>query len=157
MGRRGPAPKPTVLNDLAGNPGKRKKNTKEPKPAAGNLVAPIHLSAEARAEWDRLVGLFADLKLLTNIDADALAMYVDTYARWTEATKALAKDGMIVYTDNGFPIQSPYLSIVNQALRTMQKFLAEFGMTPASRTRLQVADEPNEDPFDAFVGQRQRS
>ena len=154
MGRRGPAPKPTVLNELAGNPGHRKKNTKEPKPASDKMAAPLFLSAEARAEWDRLVGLFADLKLLTNIDTDALAMYCDTYARWMQATRALAKDGMIVYTPNGFPVQSPYIGIVNQSLRTMQKFLAEFGMTPASRTRIQVPQEPEDDPFDAFVNSR---
>lgn len=157
MGRRGPAPKPTVLNDLAGNPGKRKKNTREPKPATDNLVAPDHLAPAAKAEWDRLVALFADLKLLTNVDADALAMYADTYARWAEATSRLAKEGMIVYTENGFPIQSPYLSIVNQTMKVMQKFLAEFGMTPASRTRLQVVDEPEDDPFDAFVNKKKHS
>lgn len=157
MGRRGPAPKPTVLNDLAGNPSKRKKNTREPKPASNNLVAPDHLSLEAKAEWDRLVALFADLKLLTNVDADALAMYADTYARWAEATRRLAKEGMIVYTENGFPIQSPYLSIVNQTMKVMQKFLAEFGMTPASRTRLQVPEEPEDDPFETFVSKKKRS
>ena len=157
MGRRGPAPKPTVLNDLAGNPSKRKKNTREPKPASNNLVAPDHLSPAAKAEWDRLVALFTDLKLLTNVDADALAMYADTYARWAEATSILSKQGMIVYTENGFPIQSPYLSIVNQTMKVMQKFLAEFGMTPASRTRLQVPEEPEDDPFESFVNKKKRS
>ncbi len=35
MGQRGPAPKPTALRILEGNPGKRPLNASEPRPRAG--------------------------------------------------------------------------------------------------------------------------
>ena len=42
----------------------------------------------------------------------------------------------------GFPILSPYWTIANNAMRQMLAFLTEFGMTPASRTRIETGEPP---------------
>ena len=94
------------------------------------------------------------MRLLTSVDADALAMYCETYAQWVKASGELAKNGMIVNTENGFPVLSPYVSIANQCLKTMKGLLTEFGMTPASRSRLRAPEEMPEDPFDEFLQRR---
>ena len=154
MGARGPAPKPTALKALAGNPGKRALNTREPKPRTQKPKMPAHLNEAARVEWKRLARELATMRILTSADADALAMYCETYVRWVEASKALADGGMVTVTENGYPILSPYISIVNQCLRTMKTLLTEFGMTPASRSRIQVPEGKAEDPFDDFLNRR---
>jgi P27 family predicted phage terminase small subunit len=151
MGTRGPAPKPTALKKLAGNPGKRALNNAEPKPREGRPRMPAHMGDVAAKEWKRLVKDLTAMGVLTSIDADALAMYCDTYARWVEASRALNTDGMIIFTEKGYPIQSPYLSIINQCIKTMQALLQQFGMTPASRTRLQAPETKDDDPFDEFI------
>jgi hypothetical protein len=45
------------------------------------------------------------------------------------------------------------VGIANTSLDQMRKFLVEFGMTPASRSRLSVADgdDKNEDAFETFM------
>jgi phage terminase small subunit len=43
MGLRGPAPKPTAIKRLEGNPGKRKLNEMEPKMTVGVPECPDHL------------------------------------------------------------------------------------------------------------------
>ena len=72
MGRRGPAPKPTALKRLQGNPGKRALNDSEPRPTATMPRCPTHLQGEARAEWRRVARGLHDAGLLTQIDRAAL-------------------------------------------------------------------------------------
>lgn len=151
MGRR---PKPTALKELAGNPGKRPLNKAEPRPRTRRPKMPSHLSTEAQAEWRRITRELKAMNLLSSADADAIAMYADAYARWVEASAAVRTKGMVVLTDNGFPVQSPYIGIINTCWRTMQKLLIEFGMTPAARSRIQVPEAAADDPFDEFLRQR---
>jgi phage terminase small subunit len=82
MGRRGPAPKPTALKLLQGNPGKRAINGREPKPKTGMPRCPDWLDEEAKACWKRIVPQLNGMGVLTLIDADALANYCDTWSRW---------------------------------------------------------------------------
>ncbi len=65
MGRRGPAPKPTVLVLMEGNRGKRPINKREPKPDEFRHKPPEHLDAQAKKEWNRLVPILTRMKVLT--------------------------------------------------------------------------------------------
>ena len=133
----GRKPVPTSLKLLHGNPGKRKINSAEPKPT-GVPSCPKHLSKVAKAEWKRISAELITLGLLTSVDRAALAAYCAAYARWAEAEEKLQQFGTVIKTKNGNPVQSPFVGVANRALELMHKFLTEFGMTPASRTRLQV-------------------
>jgi P27 family predicted phage terminase small subunit len=150
----GPPPKPTHLKLVTGNPGRRPLNKREPKPAAGVPSVPAHLSAPAKAEWRRISRALAKMGILTGIDRAALGAYCQAYADWTEAEKELAANGRVINTPGktktktakdgsvteettgGYPVQSPWLPIRNRALELMHKFLTEFGLTPASRSRI---------------------
>lgn len=142
----GPAPKPTVVKKLAGNPGKRRLNATEPHPPvpAGTPYAPRFLNAEASAEWRRLVGILIDLGLYTEVDRAALAMYCQAWGRWVVAEKAVAKDGEILKSDEGGQYQNPWRYAANKAQDQMRKMLAEFGLTPSSRARLSAPAAPDE-------------
>lgn len=137
----GRRPKPTALKVLEGNAGKRKLNSDEPKPA-GIPTCPSHLSKEARKEWKRISKELVTCGLLTSVDRAALAAYCSAYARWVDAESKVQQHGLVVKSPSGFPIQNPYVGIANTALDHMRKFLIEFGMTPASRSRLQITVTP---------------
>ena len=54
---------------------------------------------------------------------------------------------------NGFPVQSPYLAVANRALEQMRSFLNDFGMTPASRSRVSAMPaDPPDDEFERSFG-----
>jgi len=72
MAMRGPAPKPTALNKLLGNPGKRKLNEAQPVPRAGIPEYPDHLGEIAQKEWQRLVEILLAMRVLTEADYIAL-------------------------------------------------------------------------------------
>ena len=151
---RGRKPKPTLLKTLEGNPGKRPLNDREPVPPDGIPDCPDFLTNEARAEWFRTAKVLKEMQLLTLADRAALAAYCTAYGRWVEAEKQVQKYGTIVKSPKqGFPMKSPYLTVADQSMEMMRKFLVEFGLTPSSRSRIKVpAGGHGADEFELFVG-----
>jgi P27 family predicted phage terminase small subunit len=145
---RGRRPKPTRLKALTGNPGKRRLNRDEPRPEPSVPDCPPELGEVARREWDRLVGQLGSLRMLTQLDRAALAAYCGAYALWLEATEAIQKFGIMVKSPQGFPIQSPYVSIANRQAEIMMRIAGEFGFTPASRSRISLPSPGEPTLFD---------
>jgi P27 family predicted phage terminase small subunit len=144
----GRRPKPTKLKLLQGTQRSDRVNRQEPDPKSEIPSCPKHIQGESRREWKRITKELGALGLLTKVDRAAIAAYCDAYGRWTEALGKLHEKGLLVKAPSGYPILNPYLSIINSALDQMRKFLTEFGMTPSSRTRINVAQK-NEDKDDA--------
>jgi P27 family predicted phage terminase small subunit len=86
--------------------------------------------------------------MLTNLDRGALAAYCTAYALWAEANEALQKYGVMIKSPQGFPIQSPYLSIATRQSEIMMRIASEFGFTPASRSRISTPAPPGPSLFD---------
>lgn len=137
---RGRKPKPTALKRAAGNPGKRALNDAEPEPPAGLPTCPPHLNDIAREEWTRVAQALHDMGVLTVMDRAGLAAYCQAYGRWVEAEERLRLGPSLVKTPSGHVQQSPWMGIANKQLELMSRYMIEFGMTPASRSRLTVAD-----------------
>ncbi len=134
----GRKPKPTALKELEGNPGKRKLNRSEPKPAKGIPPCPDWLLPEAKMEWNRLAENLGQLGVLTNVDMAAFAAYCQSYARWKEAQEHIDKDGSTFETDKGYQQQTPWVGIANTNQKLMLQAASEFGLTPSSRSRIVV-------------------
>lgn len=160
----GRKPKPTKLKELEGNPGKRPFNQNEPQPQPCIPTCPRHLTPTARKEWHRIAPILEQLGLLTQIDRAALAAYCQNYGRWVEAENEINKlrkiaPGKLPYlykTTNGNLITSPLLVVANKAMEQMYKFLAEFGLTPATRSRITRGGDGSgsDDPLDKFLNTR---
>jgi P27 family predicted phage terminase small subunit len=175
----GPAPKPSKLKTLEGNPGKRQLAANEPQPQPAMTNCPPFLKGAGRQEWKRISFELYQLGLLTKIDRAALTGYCSSWGLYADAEKELARlrreyrdmakqrkkhpnikmpsNGMVSITSNGNVIMEPLLSVRKQALEQMHKFLTEFGMTPASRGRIEVDKvRKTNDPMEAFMDHGQR-
>ena len=137
---RGRKPKPTKLKRLAGNPGKRQLNENEARIPLAIPTCPSHLLGEGRREWKRMSEALYSAGLLTEVDRAALAGYCQAWARWVKAEKVLTKRGEVVMGVNGTLKVSPWHSVAKNAKEEMRKFLIEFGMSPASRSRVKAVD-----------------
>ena len=144
MGKRGPAPKPTALRVLEGNPGKRPLNDREPKPKRERVECPPELSPGARAEWDRIIDELDRLGLITTLDRAALAAYCQHWGYFVTANQNLQKYGDVLKSPNGCVIVSPYVGIMNRASEMMYRYAKEFGFTPSSRTQVSAGKTPEE-------------
>lgn len=143
-------PKPTALKVLQGNPGGRSLNMNEPKPAVRIPEPPEELSPDARKEWNRLTPYLLRMGLISDADRAAFSAYCQSYGRWIEAERYLRDEGEIIVTDKGNLVQNPRLWVSNKAFEQMYKLLADFGLTPSSRSKLQVG-APVEDEMDEFM------
>lgn len=139
MAQRGRKPKPTAIKELEGNPGKRPLNQHEPKPKGKAPPCPAWLLPEAKKEWRRMAKQLEGLGLLTEVDMTAFSGYCQAYARWREAEEYITKNGATVKTASGYLQQVPQVAIATNYLKLLNRFCAEFGLTPSARSRI-VAD-----------------
>ena len=151
MARPGRRPLPTLLKAQKGTLRVDRQNGDEPQPKAEVPRCPEHLQGDAKKEWRRMSRDLVKMGLLARIDRGALALYCQAWGRWVDAEQALVKYGVIVKSPNGFPVQSPYLSIANKAMAQMRMLLTEFGMSPSSRARVHAEPQPREDPFETLL------
>ncbi len=145
MGR---SPKPTVLKILKGTDQACRVRDDEPQPDSDNIQKPPNLSERAHKYWDQLIGLLTDARMLTNVDAYAFAALCEEAGIYFEASEQVQKTGLIVKGKNGYPVQSPYLRIMNQSQGHMRKWFIEFGMTPSARTRVGTNGKKAVNEFD---------
>jgi P27 family predicted phage terminase small subunit len=142
----GPAPTPTKLVLLRGNPGhkaKRLLSGPEPEVPPECPDPPSLLSPYAQDEWWRTAPSLHVLGLLSALDAMALAAYCQSYARWREAEEALARvadrdehmRGLLIKTEGGAR-RNPLVKLAADAADQMLTFASEFGLTPVARARL---------------------
>lgn len=153
MGKRGPAPKPTSLKKLQGNPGKRALPAGEPQPHVGERTpsVPAWLDDEAKAIWRRYARTLWEMRLLTEVDVEAFASLCEAMALYHTAVEKIQEEGAVQETKNGYTAQSGWMTVRNTALNDMQRLMKEFGMTPSSRAGLNLEPEQQEDDIGSFL------
>jgi len=125
----GPAPTPTTLKVLRGNPGKRPLPTTEPTPRGGEPSCPAWLPVEAKKEWRRIMAGARGIGLFTLDDRTALSQYCVTYAIWREAVEVLTSEG-----GPGKATRRRVQDVIDLG-RQMSMAMQQCGLTPASRSR----------------------
>jgi phage terminase small subunit len=167
MGLRGPAPKPTAIRIMNGNPSRRALPENEPQYTIGVPERPKGMSAGARRVWDDLVAEMASSGVLRLVDAGALAMLCEDTAMLETLRKGLAemaseinkqakKQGKSVV---GGPMVHLSRTIEGRrTLATIRELTAqvivqrrEFGLTPGSNSRVAGSATGTIDPLEAAL------
>jgi len=147
MAKPGPKTQPTQLKILRGNPGKRALPKNEPQPTHGFGPCPEHLTEMAKQAWEMFAADLESAGVGTALDATALELLCTSYALYREAAEQVAKYGPCWVKANGDGLPSikfsPHSGIMERERKTIRALLAEFGMTPSSRTGLAM-DKPPE-------------
>lgn len=100
---------------------------------------PSHLSQDELACWNEVVQLLAARNILDAADADAIAVYCTAKVHYLKAKQEMETLGVIIQSKQGY-IKNPASSVVNESVRTMTQFFAQFGMTPSARAALKQSD-----------------
>lgn len=163
MGQRGPKPQSNVIKLLRGNPGRRTLDLSDGvQPEVAVPDVPAHLSFDARKEWRRITVELESVGLISRLDRAALAIYCQTWGRLVLAEKALAakqkqakEDGLdeadAVFTQQtptGFVRESALFRVVGKLQQDCDRYLASFGMSPSSRSRVKASVKRHGDPFE---------
>lgn len=148
MGRRGPAPTPTVLRVLRGNPGRRALNADEPTPpgiqADSELATcPKWLTGEAKRLWERVAPGAIASGLLTVVDLPAFEALCQSYARWREYERLTGKNLELA-------IAKGYRNQAVKERNLMMQIGGRFGFDPSSRSNVKATPPKAQSPADAF-------
>jgi P27 family predicted phage terminase small subunit len=160
----GRTPKPTKMKALMGNPGRRPLNGNEPTADEGVPDMPQGLSPAAEQEWHRIVPILKKMRVLTVAYGAALAGYCQAYARWLEAEGDIAEHGSIIeepiirrHRNEEDEIagykrkKNPAVAIANESLKMLRSFLSDFGLSPASLSKV-TENAEEEQELDDILG-----
>lgn len=158
MAGSGRKPTPTALKLVKGNPGKRAVNKKEAKVDLAQPTPPAFLCDDGKVEWGRVIDKLYSAGLMTELDRAVLAAYCQSYGRWAQAERALARmaekdplnSALMVKTTNGNAVQNPLVGTANKAQADMVRYALEFGMSPSSRSKVNAT--PDDHKKDALAG-----
>lgn len=151
MGARGPKPTPTPILNMRGSwRGKAREKEGEPKPVAGRPKCPSWLDDDAKACWKSIVPLLESMGVLDKIGGKALTRYCRFWSRWKKAEEFIQKHGECypIKDEHGklrYMQQFPQVSISNQLAQRLAGLEADFGMTPAARSRIRI-EKKNDKP-----------
>lgn len=93
---------------------------------------PEHLDADACTKWQELVGSLPDQEQGT---LDALSAYCQAWSRMVAAERRVAELGTVTKSPTGFPVQNPFLSILQAERRALRQWAVELRLTPAARAK----------------------
>lgn len=150
MGKRGPAPEPSTLKDMKGNPGKRAQNKSEPE-ATGTPRCPNHLGSYGKAVWKRIAESMPD-SLYAQADRELLAAYCAAADLHKRAVEAIKDEGEVAIGESGQPYQNPWVGIQNKQAQLMATLGTRLGLDPAARTSIQMPKENPKSKFGDLVG-----
>jgi P27 family predicted phage terminase small subunit len=138
---RGRKPAPTALKLVKGEQ-KSRINNDEPQPEDGVPQCPSLLPA-VREVWDYTVAQLRTMRVLTMADRDMLAAYCEAVVMHREASRIIARDGMLLHDGNG-AYKNPATLLQREAANAIKAFGTEFGLSPSARTRIKVGDQQPE-------------
>lgn len=148
---------PDHLKVVRGTDRADRRNDAAPQPERERPSAPAHLSEIGREMWGYVVKLTDDAGVLTELDALAVEQLVEAYADWREARDIVQCEGTHYETENasGGKMIRPHPAVAMRAdaARRFHSLMAEFGLTPASRSKVSArGDDGKEDPADSYFG-----
>ena len=138
---------PDKVHWLKGNPSKKALGQSGGVSAITELPkCPAHIKGTARKHYNELGEQLLRYGLVTSLDVGSLALAAIAYGDWVEARKEIERRdkevktplaGYIARTPKGYEVMSVPLQIANAAEARYWKAVAEFGLSPSSRSRVQ--------------------
>ena len=159
MGKRGPAPTPTIKLLERGSTVPGRRGGGEPEPKLGRPEPPAGMSESERAIYDQVCDVAERMGVLSVSDGFPLERYANMLIRWRASTQWIRengecypiyqtdKDGNVCIGPDGEPLirymqQSPQVSIVKSLNAALLRIEQEFGLTPSARTNIRIDTKP---------------
>jgi P27 family predicted phage terminase small subunit len=144
--------KPTSQKALGGTLQPSRTNKNEPMPEVYLPTPPAWLSERAKQYWGEIGNVLLAMKLTTVADGPALQLLTEALAEWAEAREFVTREGFTysTFTKQGDEMHRPYpqVAIASDAWRRAMTMLTQFGLTPASRSKVSaLGGDDGKDPF----------
>jgi P27 family predicted phage terminase small subunit len=136
VGRKGEHPNLKLLNGRTSTTDSGGREVPAPPPfQRGMPVKPEDMSEDAAWLWDQVIEQMRTTGILKPIDAPALEVICETFARWREAVRFRKERALLGHNSQGI-VAAPWVGIEERASREFRAWCAEFGFTPAAENNL---------------------
>ncbi|GKX34654.1 MAG: terminase [Rhizobiaceae bacterium MnEN-MB40S] len=98
-------------------------------------ATPSWMSADARAEWKRIMPRLIGDRIITRADLAGVENYCVATGRVREIER--------IFRDKGF--QKQLFAPLDKSMQTARQLAAEYGLTPVSRSRVATGDDNDDD------------
>jgi P27 family predicted phage terminase small subunit len=160
MGKRGPAKQPTILRYIRGNPSKEGFDGREPVPPPADETPPESLDGIALQKWQETVPKLKAMGVFTEADRGTWERYCIEYEMWRMAREKVRKFGDVMTFKPKAEGEVPYMQVspfASQMMRYAASLLRiemQFGLTPSSRSQVQIHGSADDDPLETFIAKR---
>lgn len=135
---------------------------REPSYDVGEPPIPEHVSIDpyALAAWRSFADRLIEARVLTKAHAEPLALLCDAWARYRRASEEWAhyEYAQVVeveivkgHVTTKRLVPNPLVQIVAAYAEQVKKLLGEFGLTPATSSKVKTIADTTADPFEAFL------
>ena len=130
---KGRRPKPAIVKQFRGNPGKRPIPKTEPQPPAARVVRPAELSRVAVVVWNVLAPLAIEMGTLTASDVYAFRTLCELQGTLDLVSAQKDADAFRLFTTRGMV---DVIRLERQYATALRPYYAMFGLDPADRSRI---------------------
>ena len=114
--------------------------------------APEFLDDGGKRAWSHYGRLFIKEGLLTALDLPMFEAWCIYYSKRDEASRAVNETGTVVKAGGiGNPYISPFLGVISMCNKAMHQIAIEFGLSPASRTKVQTLNPAQQSLFGDWI------
>ena len=153
--KNGPKPEPSNMKVLKGTERPCRVNKNEPQLPIERSIVPKWLSEQAKEAYLQLSDVLVGMQVLTKADRLALEMLCDAYATYRKATEFVQQNGLTyeMVTKSGDIMHRAYpqVAIASDAYKLVRSLMTEFGLTPASRSKVSAQGEQQKDPLAEYM------
>lgn len=116
--------------------------------ALDSLPAPSWMTEDAADEWDRVMPLLTERRILTDADLGSLENYCIAIGQVREMERHIQQNGHVLKDLEGLMKRNPAVGIQADAMTRSRLLAAELGLTPVSRSRPAIREDGDDDADD---------
>lgn len=141
--------------------GRKPQHVRIERDAIMDMAPPDWLPVDARAEWERIVPILTERRILTDADIGTLENYCLAMGQVREMQKEIARLGAVqliykVDKDGTARVinsrKNPAVAVQADAMTRARLLAAELGATPVSRSRPAIEDNDGDEDLFAWGG-----
>lgn len=141
---------PDHLKLVKGTAQKCRMNPEAPAANVGTASAPAWLSERAAELFDQISATLLGMGIASPDDQHVLSLAASRIEEVEILTAVIEDAGRTYQTEAGLWKARPEVAMRNEAMRHAQSLLAEFGLTPAARSKVSAGKPAESNPFGAL-------
>lgn len=141
---------PDHLKLVKGTAQKCRMNPEAPAANVGTAAAPAWLSERAAELFDQISATLLGMGIASPDDQHVLSLAASRIEEVEILTAVIEDAGRTYQTEAGLWKARPEVAMRNEAMRHAQSLLAEFGLTPAARSKVSAGKPAEKNPFGAL-------